>query len=201
MTTPDLLAGLDHDVADTLRRLRGRLERDARRDGLLDLVFTTVPTPVGGLLLVASDQGLLRVAFEREDHEAVLAGLADRVGPRILRSDDRLAEAASQVEDYFAGRRHSFDLPLDLRLLSGFRLDVVRHLQRIGYGRTESYAEVARATGRPGAVRAVGTACGRNPLPVVVPCHRVVRSDGTSGGYLGGPGAKRLLLDLERSAA
>jgi methylated-DNA-[protein]-cysteine S-methyltransferase len=200
MTTPDLLAALDHDTG-TLGRLHARLERDAHVAGLLDLVCTTVPTPVGELLLVASDDGLLRVAFEREDHDAVLAGLADRVGPRVLRSDERLADAASQVAEYFAGRRRSFELPLDLRLLSGFRLDVVRHLREIGYGRTESYAEVAAATGHPAAVRAVGTACGRNPLPVVVPCHRVVRSDGSSGGYLGGPEAKQLLLSLERSAA
>ena len=202
MTTPALLAALDHhDDAATLGRLHGRLEHDAHLDGLLDLTYTTVATPVGELLLVASADGLVRVAFEREDHGAVLAGLADRVGPRILRSEGRLADAAGQVSEYFAGRRRSFDLPLDLRLLSGFRLDVVRHLREIGYGRTASYAEVAAAAGRPAAVRAVGTACGRNPLPVVVPCHRVVRSDGTSGGYLGGPEAKQLLLSLERSAA
>ena len=200
MTTPALLATLDPDE-NALRRLHARLEHDAHLDGLLDLTYTTVPTPVGELLLVASTDGLLRVAFEREDHAAVLAGLADRVGPRILRSEGRLADAAAQVAEYFAGRRRSFDLPLDLRLLSGFRLDVVRHLREIGYGRTESYAEVAAATGHPAAVRAVGTACGRNPLPLVVPCHRVVRSDGTSGGYLGGPEAKQLLLSLERSAA
>lgn len=195
-----LLSALDPDET-TLGRLHARLEHDARRDGCLDLGYATVPTPVGELLLVASPEGLLRVAFEREDHDAVLAGLAARLGPRVLRSDGGLADAARQVEEYFAGRRRSFDLRLDLRLLSGFRLDVVRHLREIGYGRTESYAEVAAATGRPAAVRAVGTACGRNPLPVVVPCHRVVRSDGTGGGYLGGPEAKRLLLTLERSAA
>jgi methylated-DNA-[protein]-cysteine S-methyltransferase len=198
--TLDLLAALDRRD-DALHRLHARLEHDAHLDGLLDLTYTTVPTPVGELLLVASADGLLRVAFEREDHGAVLAGLADRVGPRILRSEGRLADAAAQVAEYFAGRRRSFDLPLDLRLLSGFRLEVVRHLRGIGYGRTESYAEVAAATGHASAVRAVGTACGRNPLPVVVPCHRVVRSDGTSGGYLGGPEAKQLLLSLERSAA
>ncbi|HET6563220.1 MAG TPA: methylated-DNA--[protein]-cysteine S-methyltransferase [Marmoricola sp.] len=200
MTTPAPLSLLDPDDA-TLRRLHDRLERDAHLDGLLDLAYTTVPTPVGELLLVSSAEGLLRVAFDLEDHGAVLTGLAARVGPRVLRSDGRLADATRQVEEYFAGRRRSFDLALDLRLVSGFRLDVVRHLREIGYGSTESYAEVAAATGRPAAVRAVGTACGHNPLPVVVPCHRVVRSDGTSGGYLGGPAAKDLLLSLERSAA
>jgi methylated-DNA-[protein]-cysteine S-methyltransferase len=203
MTTsvvPALHAVLDPDEA-TMRRLHARLEEDAHLDGLLDLAYTTVPTPVGELLLVASSVGLVRVAFEVEDHPAVLASLADRVGPRVLRADDRLAGVTHQVEEYFAGRRRAFDLPLDLRLVSGFRLDVVRHLREIGYGRTETYAEVAAATGRPAAVRAVGSACGRNPLPVVVPCHRVVRSDGAAGGYLGGPEAKRLLLSLERAAA
>jgi methylated-DNA-[protein]-cysteine S-methyltransferase len=200
MTPTSLLTALDPDE-DTLGRLHVRLEDGARLDGLLDLAYTTVPSPVGALLLVASPEGLLRVAFEREDHDSVLAGLAARVSPRVLRSERPLADAARQVEEYFAGRRRAFELPLDLRLVSGFRRDVVRHLREIGFGRTESYAEVAAAAGRPAAVRAVGTACGRNPLPVVVPCHRVVRSDGSSGGYLGGPEAKRLLLSLERSAA
>ncbi len=200
MTSPSLLSALVPDEA-ALGRLHTRLENAARREGLLDLAYTTVPSPVGALLLVASPEGLLRVAFEREDHGSVLAGLAARVSPRLLRSERPLAAAASQVEEYFAGRRRTFDVPLDLRLVSGFRLAVVQHLREIGFGRTESYAEVAAAAGRPAAVRAVGTACGRNPLPVVVPCHRVVRSDGSSGGYLGGPEAKRLLLSLERSAA
>ncbi len=194
------LSLLDPDDA-TMRRLHDVLEHHARLEGLLDLAYTTVRTPVGSLLLVASDRGLLRVAFDCEDHDAVLARLAQTVGPRVLRSEGRLADAGRQLDEYFRGERRAFDLPLDLRLVSGFRLDVVSHLQEIGYGRTESYAEVAAATGRPTAVRAVGTACGRNPLPVVVPCHRVVRSDGTSGGYLGGPEAKHLLLSLERSAA
>jgi methylated-DNA-[protein]-cysteine S-methyltransferase len=198
--TTSPLAALDPDGA-TLHRLHARLERAAHRDGVLDLAYTTVPTPVGALLLVASADGLVRVAFEREGHAAVLAALAEQVSPRLLRSDERLAAAAGQLEEYFAGGRRSFDLALDLRLVSGFRLAVVRHLRGIGYGRTESYAAVAAATGRPAAVRAVGSACGRNPLPVVVPCHRVVRSDGATGGYLGGPEAKQLLLSLERAAA
>jgi methylated-DNA-[protein]-cysteine S-methyltransferase len=198
--TTSPLAALDPDAA-TLHRLHAWLERAAYRDGVLDLAYTTVPSPVGALLLVASADGLVRVAFEREGHAAVLAALAEAVSPRVLRSDERLAAAAGQLEEYFSGRRRSFDLALDLRLVSGFRLDVVRHLREIGYGRTESYAAVAAATGRPAAVRAVGSACGRNPLPVVVPCHRVVRSDGAAGGYLGGPEAKQLLLSLERAAA
>ena len=108
--------------------------------------------------------------------------------------------AARELDEYFARTRRSFDLPLDWRLAAGFRAAVLHHLPEIGYGQTASYAAVAALAGSPKAVRAVGTACAKNPLPVVVPCHRVVRSDGAMGGYLGGPEAKRLLLDLEAAA-
>ena len=108
------------------------------------------------------------------------------------------AEPARQLDAYFAGSRHTFDVPVDLRLATGFRRQVLDHLTTIGYGRTESYTAVAAATGRPRAVRAVGSACATNPVPVVVPCHRVLRSDGSLGGYIGGLGAKRTLLALER---
>jgi methylated-DNA-[protein]-cysteine S-methyltransferase len=185
----------------TLDRLRARLLREAEAEELVDLAYTTLDTPVGSLLVVASEVGIVRVAFEREGHDAVLAALAEVISPRILRAPARLTQAASQLDRYFAGALRRFDLPLDLRLVTGFRRQVVEHLVEIGYGRTTSYAEVAAATGRPSAVRAVGTACGRNPLPVVVPCHRVVRSDGSFGGYLGGTEAKHALLALERRAA
>lgn len=179
------------------RRLRERLAAAAARDGLLDVAYRTVDTPVGTLLLAATEQGLLRVAYEREDHDAVLAALAGAVSPRILRAPARLDPAARQLAEYFAGRRRMFELPLDLRLSSGFRRAVLAHLPAIAYGDTESYAQVAAAAGSPRAVRAVGTACATNPLPVVVPCHRVVRSDGSYGGYVGGTDAKRTLLTLE----
>ena len=118
----------------------------------------------------------------------------------MLRAPARLDPAARQLEEYFAGRRTAFDLPLDLRLSAGFRRDVLTHLREIGYGTTASYAALAAAAGSPRAVRAVGTACATNPLPVVVPCHRVVRSDGALGSYVGGVAAKRTLLDLEAAA-
>jgi methylated-DNA-[protein]-cysteine S-methyltransferase len=178
-------------------RLHARLVARAQRDGLLDVAYRTVATPVGELLLAATGQGLVRVAYPREGHDAVLARLAEAVSPRILRAPGRLDQASRQLEEYFAGRRTAFDLPLDLRLARGYRRQVLAHLPEIPYGRTESYARVAAATGSPRAVRAVGTACATNPLPVVVPCHRVVRSDGTPGGYVGGPDAKRALLALE----
>ncbi|WP_237685598.1 methylated-DNA--[protein]-cysteine S-methyltransferase [Arthrobacter sunyaminii] len=185
---------------DTLDRLQKRLEAAAEQAGLLDVGYTVVETPVGKLLLAATHAGLVRVAFDCEDHDAVLALLAERISPRILAAPDRLQAAAAQITEYFDGTRRTFDLPLDLRLTAGFRRSVVEHLRDIGYGSTATYSAVAALAGSPGAVRAVGTACALNPLPVVVPCHRVVRSDGSTGGYRGGPAAKRLLLNLEAAA-
>ncbi|MGH3472467.1 MAG: methylated-DNA--[protein]-cysteine S-methyltransferase [Nocardioidaceae bacterium] len=196
-TVEELFAGLTANEDDTLARLHRRLASDAEGDGILDIAYRTIDTPVGNLLLAATDRGLVRVAYASQDHDRVLADLADRVSPRILAVSGRLDAAAFELDEYFAGRRRRFDLPLDLRLAHGFRLQVLGHLPAIGYGRTRSYAEIAAATGSPKAVRAVGTACATNPLPVVVPCHRVVRSDGSPGGYAGGVEAKRLLLALE----
>ncbi|SDQ85933.1 methylated-DNA--[protein]-cysteine S-methyltransferase [Arthrobacter crystallopoietes] len=184
----------------TLLALRTRLAAAAAEAGLLDLSYTTLDTPIGKLLLAATDQGLVRVAFDRENHDTVLEQLADRISPRILYSPARLEAAVRQLDEYFAGHRRAFELPLDWRLAKGFRREVLAHLPQIAYGQTESYAQVAAAAGNPKAVRAVGTACGTNPLPVVVPCHRVVRSDGSFGGYLGGTEAKQILLTLEAAA-
>ena len=178
-------------------RLHARLVAAAQRDGVLDVAYRTIATPIGELLLAGTGRGLVRVAFPSQGHDAVLEMLAAAVSPRILRAPERLDPAARQLDEYFAGRRTAFDLALDFRLATGFRRAVLAHLPAIPYGRTESYAQVAAATGSPKAVRAVGTACARNPLPVVVPCHRVVRADGTMGGYAGGPDAKHTLLTLE----
>jgi methylated-DNA-[protein]-cysteine S-methyltransferase len=195
-TEPDLMP-FTIDPAE-LDRLHHRLVAAAAADGSLDLAYRTIDSPLGPLLLAATEQGLVRLAYEREDHDRVLQTLAARVSPRILRAPGRLDETARQLDDYFAGSRHGFDLPVDLRLATGFRRQVLDHLRTIGYGRTQSYTAVAAATGRPRAVRAVGSACATNPVPVVVPCHRVLRSDGSLGGYIGGLGAKRTLLALER---
>ncbi|OKH84858.1 cysteine methyltransferase [Mycobacterium sp. ST-F2] len=194
------LARVTQPGADKLAALHSRLAAAAQHEGLLDLAYRTVDTPVGPLLLAATERGLVRVAYAREDHDAVLQQLADKVSPRILHAPDRLDAAARQLDEYFARTRRTFDVPLDWRLSAGFRSAVLHHLPQIGYGETASYAAVAALAGSPKAVRAVGTACAKNPLPVVVPCHRVVRSDGAMGGYLGGPEAKRLLLDLEAAA-
>ncbi len=183
-----------------LARLHAALELAANRDGVLDVAYRTIDTPVGSLLLAATERGIVRVAFASEGHDTVLEALAQRLSPRILRAPRRLDSAAGELDEYFAGRRTAFDLPLDLSLAKGFRREVLEHLRAIGFGRTETYTEVAAATGSPRAVRAVGSACATNPLPVVIPCHRVLRSDGSLGGYLGGLEAKRTLLDLEAAA-
>ena len=184
-----------------LDALRARLADAAADAELLDLAFRTIDSPVGDLLLATSATGLVRVAFANENFDAVLDTLGAAVGRRILNAPARLDAPARQLDGYFAGRRTAFDLTLDLRLSAGFRRLVQQHLPEIPYGRTASYKEMAALVGNPGAVRAVGTACSTNPLPIVVPCHRVVRSDGSLGGYIGGFAAKQALLDLEHAAS
>ena len=185
---------------DTLSRLRHTLGLAAEAEGLLDVAYTTIDSPVGTLLLAATPKGLVRVAYDLEDHDRVLATLSQRLSPRVLRAPRRLDAAARELDEYFGRQRRAFDLPLDLSLSSGFRQLVQRHLPEIGYGQTRTYRQVAELVGNPKAVRAVGTACATNPLPVVVPCHRVLRADGTPGGYVGGPAAKQALLSLEAAA-
>jgi len=198
---PGALAQAFPDHPDQLSRLHTRLAAAAQQDGVLDVAYRVIDSPVGPLLLAATEQGLIRVAFALEGHDAVLQSLADKVSPRILSAPGRLDAAAREIDEYFAGRRHTFGLPLDWRLSAGFRRTVLSHLPEIGYGHTASYTAVAQLAGSPKAVRAVGTACATNPLPVVVPCHRVVRANGSMGGYRGGPEAKRALLTLEEAAA
>jgi len=188
------------DTPDQLAVLRERLAAAADRDGLLDVAYRTLDSPVGPLLLAATEQGLVRVAFAGEGHDAVLQALADKISPRVLHAPARLDAATRELAEYFAGQRRRFDLPLDWRLSAGFRRTVLSHLPEIGYGHTASYAAAAALAGRPKAIRAAATACATNPLPVVVPCHRVVLSDGRIGNYRGGPEAKRILLTLEEAA-
>lgn len=186
---------------DHLSALHTRLAAAAAADGVLDVAYRTLDTPVGGLLLAATDRGLVRVAYARENHDAVLQSLADRISPRILQMPARLDAVARELEEYFAGQRRSFDVPLDWRLSAGFRASVLHHLATdLAYGSTASYGTVAQLAGNPKAARAVGSACATNPLPVVVPCHRVIRADGSVGPYLGGIEAKRALLTLEAAA-
>jgi methylated-DNA-[protein]-cysteine S-methyltransferase len=193
----DVTAGIPTVDAATLGRLRAELARRADDEGILDVAYRSIDSPLGPLLVAATPDGLVRVAFADEGHDEVLDALADAISPRLLEAPHRLDTVAAQLDQYFGGRRRTFDLAVDLRLASGFRRRVLAHLREIPFGTTQSYAAVARAVGSPNAVRAAGTACATNPVPVVVPCHRVVRSDGSIGQYRGGVEAKRTLLALE----
>ena len=183
----------DIDVA----ALRAGLAGLAEAEGLLDVSYRTVDSPFGALLIAATEVGVVRVAFEREDHSAVLAQLSTVVSPRLLSSTRRTEVVTRQLGEYFEHRRQQFDVPLDLGRVPSFRRSVLTHLADIGYGSTASYATVAAAAGNPRAVRAVGTACSHNPVPLLLPCHRVVRSDGSIGQYLGGADTKAALLAME----
>ncbi|GAA4684449.1 methylated-DNA--[protein]-cysteine S-methyltransferase [Frondihabitans cladoniiphilus] len=198
---PDDLFTLPAPSSDLLDRLHRSLEDAAVAEGILDVAYTTTDTPVGSLLLAATERGVVRIAYDVEDHERVLESLSTRLSSRILKSPRRLDGLRRELDEYFAGTRRAFDLDLDLSLSKGFRQLVQQHLPDIAYGHTESYKLLAEFVGNPKAVRAVGTACATNPLPIVVPCHRVLRSDGTLGGYVGGLAAKTALLELESAHA
>lgn len=197
--------------SDDLARLAGRREAgrrsvaaaasiadEAARSGLLDVAVATVDSPVGPLLVAVTRRGLARIAFEGED--GALEDLAREVSPRILESATATDAVRRELDEFFESRRTVFDLPLDRRLIHGIARDVLRATARIPFGRTSTYGEVARRIGRPRAARAVGNALGSNPIPIVIPCHRVLRAGGELGGYGGGAHRKRELLELEQVA-
>jgi methylated-DNA-[protein]-cysteine S-methyltransferase len=170
--------------------------------GLLDVAYATVDSPVGTLLLAATPRGLVRIAYlDAAEAEQVLAQLAATLSPRILASPRQLDGPRRELDQYFAGRRREFELPLDWRLTRGFGRRVLRATARIPYGSVSSYKRVAAAAGSPLASRAAGNALGANPLPIVVPCHRVLHAGGGLGGYTGGVERKRLLLGVESASA
>jgi len=169
----------------------------AAEEGLLDVAYTTADSPFGTLLLAQTRRGLVRVGLPNQDSEELLVDLAERLSPRVLEAPGELDEVRRELDLYFEGKLDSFDLPLDWRLSGGFRQRVLRAINRIPYGQTRSYAEMARKAGNERAVRAAGTACGSNPIPLVVPCHRVLRTGGALGGYGGGLPMKEALLQLE----
>ena len=171
----------------------------AGRDDLVDVGWVVTDSPVGPLTLAATPEGLVRVGFGTE--EGVLEDLAAAVSPRVVRLPARLDDLRRQLDEYFAGRRHRFEVPLDRRLSHGYRREVLEALSDVPYGETVSYKDLAVRTGNPGASRAVGTAMATNPLPIVVPCHRVLRSGGALGGYGGGIETKVWLLRLEGALA
>jgi methylated-DNA-[protein]-cysteine S-methyltransferase len=180
-------------------RLVQRLADRARRRGLLDVAVASMETPIGDLLLAETDDGLVRVAFDNQDFDAVMSELAANVSPRVLEAPRRLDPVRRQLDQYFEGRRREFDVPVDFRLAHGFRRKALGFIADIPYGRTASYSEVATGAGNPRAVRAAGSACATNPIPIVVPCHRVLRTGGGLGGYGGGIERKETLLRLEGS--
>lgn len=177
-----------------LRAYHPVLRQPVLPDG--DVSYTSTDTPVGRLVLAATERGLVACSYAGED--AVAQRLAARVSPRVLRGPRRLDPVRRQLDDYFARRRTRFETPVDLALAGTFGRAVLIALAEVSYGATTTYADIAAAIGRPRATRAVGNALGANPLCVVLPCHRVLRTGGGLGGYAGGLPAKRLLLDLER---
>jgi methylated-DNA-[protein]-cysteine S-methyltransferase len=197
----------DEDIERTLRAaLRG--ERDAvappsiidaaEAAGLLDVAYARLDSPVGTLVLASTPKGLARLAYVDEgQEEAVMDDIAARLSPRMLSAPRRLDEPRRELDEYFAGRRRAFDLTLDLRLLSDFTRRVLGATAEIPYGEVATYMEVASAAGSPRGSRAAGNALGSNPLPIVLPCHRVLHSGGGLGGYTGGLERKRTLLAIE----
>lgn len=202
-------------------QLRAHLVDRAVEEGIVDGLYRSVETPIGAVMIVTSPHGVVRLGFPHE--KDVIEKAAAETGPRIFAAPaapapsasaaseapdrtaafrspalDVLDAATTEISEYFAGTRRNFDVPIDLRL-HGFRGEVVRELGTIGYGERASYKALAQQVGNPGAVRAVGSACANNPVPIFLPCHRVVRSDGTWGNYRGGSEAKTYLLNLERA--
>jgi methylated-DNA-[protein]-cysteine S-methyltransferase len=199
MTTTEELKRLG-DRGEAARRSRAAADRLgdlAAADGLLDVAVGDVASPVGDLLVAVTPRGLVRVAFASEDRDEVLAELAARISPRILSSAGATDDVRRELDEYFEHRRDRFDLRLDRRLIHGIARDVLTATARIPFGRTSTYGEIARRIGNPRAARAVGNALGSNPIPVVIPCHRVLRAGGQIGGYGGGVGRKEVLLELE----
>jgi methylated-DNA-[protein]-cysteine S-methyltransferase len=174
-----------------------KLRERAAAEGLLDVAYTSADSPYGKLLLARTPRGLVRVGLPNQDAGELLEELARRVSPRVLEAPAGLDEARRELDLYFEGKLERFDLPLDWQLSDGFQLQVQRQIARIPYGQTRTYTEMATRAGNERAVRAAGSACGRNPIPVIVPCHRVLRLDGSLGGYGGGLSMKRGLLEHE----
>ncbi len=186
---------------DRDQRLVAELTRRAESEGLLDVAYAEIDSPVGPLLAAATPRGLVRITFPVESHETVLEQLAATISPRVLESPAKLDETRRELDRYFEGRLREFEIPLDWQLTRGFYRKVLRATARIPYGQTRSYSEMAKRAGSPRAVRATGTALGSNPLPIIVPCHRVLRSGGALGGYGGGLETKQALLELEGALA
>jgi methylated-DNA-[protein]-cysteine S-methyltransferase len=179
------------------KRLMDALAARAESAGLVDVAYASMDSPVGELLVAVTPRGLVRVSFASEASDEVLAELATRVSPRVLHVPARTDTVRRELDEYFAGARRSFDLPLDWSLVRGFAQGVLRATAQVPFGQTTTYGRVAGAAGSPRASRAAGNALGSNPIPIVVPCHRVLHAGGGLGGYAGGLERKRTLLTIE----
>jgi methylated-DNA-[protein]-cysteine S-methyltransferase len=184
-------------MTKTMDRSLEALRERAAIEGLLDVAYATADSPYGTLLLAKTPQGLVRLGLPNEEFEPILVDLAGRISPRVLETPGKLDEERRELDDYFAGRREAFELPIDWQLSHGFHLRARQGIAAIPYGETRTYTDLARDAGNERAVRAAGSACSRNPIPLVVPCHRVLRSDGSLGGYAGGLEMKQGLLEME----
>jgi methylated-DNA-[protein]-cysteine S-methyltransferase len=199
--------GIDRELIEATDRLSpggpsaealGALAARAANEGLVDVAYTQVDSPLGPLTVAATARGLVRVAYPERPLDDVLAGIAEEVSPRVLEAPERLESIRRELDEYFEGRLRRFSEPIDWALSRGFFRRVLEATSRIGYGEVRTYGEVAASAGSPRAVRAAGNGLGSNPMPVVVPCHRVVRTGGGLGGYTGGIERKEFLLSLER---
>jgi methylated-DNA-[protein]-cysteine S-methyltransferase len=182
----------------------GRFLARAEEEGLLDVAYGSVESPLGELLVAVTPRGLLRISYDPSRNDAVLEQISERVSPRVLEDPARLDEVRRELDEYFEGRRRQFDLRLDWSLTKGFVQKILRATAALDYGQLATYKQMAEAAGSPRATRAAGNALGSNPIPIVVPCHRIVRTGGKVGGYggslgpyIGGPGIKERLLALE----
>lgn len=198
--TDELERGLRRAAPDAtldLARFRAALADRAAAEGLLDVAYAPLDSPLGTLTVMVTPRGLIRLSYPGEGVDEHLRELVERVSPRILESPASTDEVRRQLDAYFEGRRRTFDVPIDWRLVRGFAGDVLRATARIPFGEVSSYRQVAAAAGSPNAYRAAGNALGSNPVPIVVPCHRVLHAGGGLGGYTGGLDRKRYLLTLE----
>jgi methylated-DNA-[protein]-cysteine S-methyltransferase len=191
------LKRLTEGAADRSAPLAEGMADLAMDRGLLDVGIGTVASPIGDLLVAVTPRGLVRIAFLEENRDRVLGELARRVSPRILESARATEDVRRELDEYFAADRTKFDLRIDRRLVQGMQRDVLSATGRVAYGRLATYGEIAKRIGRPTAARAVGRALGANPIPIVIPCHRVVGAGGSLTGYGGGLDRKALLLRLE----
>jgi methylated-DNA-[protein]-cysteine S-methyltransferase len=196
----ELRAAAERNGRPSSTRAAGGFVRRAVDEGLVDIAYATTPSPVGDLLVASTKKGLVKVSFLGfRSRDEVLRRLADNVSPRVMEALEKVDGIRRELDEYFEGKRHEFDVPLDLALVKGFQTKILEATTRIPYGQHLSYKEVAAKAGNANASRAAGNALGANPIPIVIPCHRVWAAGGALGGYTGGVERKRVLLELEGS--